>query len=184
MAKQKPAWLSFLPPGVSLSKLSLDDVRAVKDAHALLTERVEGPECFVDCTRGFRLLLLFGIDCVAENKYPPLTRCWNELERLFMGDPGFEDGVFVQSWILMDFPFGPQGQTALDYFEDFLTGTPGATELQRFIDAARGSRLGLHQDIMRTKSVARFRELLSGKVTSAVPTVDDYETGEICWPAS
>ncbi len=53
MAKQKPAWLSFLPPGVSLSTLSLDDVRAMKEAHALLTERIEGPECFAACTHGY-----------------------------------------------------------------------------------------------------------------------------------
>ena len=40
-----------------------------------------------------------------------------------MSDPAFDDGVFVQSWILMDFPFGPRGQASLDYFEEFLKGT-------------------------------------------------------------
>jgi hypothetical protein len=86
----------------------------------------------------------------AEDKYPPLRRCWKDLEKLFMRDPAFGDGVFVQSWILMDFPFGSKGETALDYFEEFLRGIDGAEKVQPFIDAARSSRLVLHQDVMRT----------------------------------
>lgn len=46
--------------------------------------------------------MFFGLACVAEDKYPPLTRCWKDLERRFMRDPSFDDGVFVQSWVLMD----------------------------------------------------------------------------------
>ena len=79
----------------------------------------------------------------------------------------------------MDFPFGPKGETALDYFEEFLKGIDEAPKFQPFIDAARKSRLGLHQDVMRTKKVAKFRELLSGKVTEAFPSVEEYGKGEI-----
>jgi len=32
----------------------------------------------------------------------------------------FDDDDFVQSWIFCDFPYGPENQTALDYFEIFL----------------------------------------------------------------
>lgn len=78
----------------------------------------------------------------------------------------------------MDFPFGPKGETALDHFDDFLKGTDVRPQFQRFIAAARKSRLGLHQDIMRTKKVAKFRELLSGKVTEAFPSIEQYEEGE------
>jgi hypothetical protein len=99
--------------------------------------------------------------CVAENKYPALTRCWKDLEKLFMSDPAFEDGVFVQSWALMDFPFGPERQTALDYFEELLKGTEAGPRVQGFINEARKSRLGLYQDAGRTKTVANFRELIS-----------------------
>jgi hypothetical protein len=134
---------------------------------------------FGECLRASRFLLFFGIACVAEDKYPPLTRCWRELEKLFMRDPAFEDGVFVQSWVLMDFPFGPKGETALDYFEQFLDGIDDAPKFQPFIEAARASRLGLHQDVMRTKKVAKFRELLSGKVTEAFPSIEEYGKGEI-----
>ena len=56
------------------------------------------PPGFAEYMRAYRFLLFFGIACVEENKYPPLTRCWKELEKLFMSDPAFEDGVFVQSW--------------------------------------------------------------------------------------
>jgi hypothetical protein len=179
MTKPKPAWFSMLPGTLAPSQHSLDELRSAKAAHAFLNEPVEGPEGFGECLRAFRFLLFFGIACIAENKHPPLARCWKELEKLFMCDPAFEDGVFVQSWILMDFPFGPKGETALDYFEVFLSGIAEAPKFQPFIDAARKSRLGLHQDVMRTKKVAKFRELLSGNVTEAFPSIEAYGKGEI-----
>jgi hypothetical protein len=169
----------MLPGRLPLARYSLEELRSAKAAHAFLTEDVDGPEGFGECLRSFRFLLFYGIACVAENKYPPLTRCWKDLEKLFMSDPAFEDGVFVQSWILMDMPFGPAGETALDYFEKFLDGVEEAPRFQPFVDAARKSRLGLHQDVMRTKQVAKFRELLSGKVTEAFPSVEEYGKGEI-----
>lgn len=111
----------------------------------LLRERVPGPEGVAYYMTGFRYLLRFGIACVVEDKYPPLTRCWKDLERLFLGDEEFDDGLFLTSWILMDFPFGPKRETALDYFESFFAGTPAGSQLQPFVDEARRSRLGLHQ---------------------------------------
>jgi hypothetical protein len=179
MAKHKAAWHAILPGGMSPAAFSLDELRAAKQAHGFLTEQVQGPEGIAHCIRGFRYLLFFGIACIAENKYPPLTRCWKELETLFMRDPAFDDGIFIQSWILMDFPFGPARQTALDYFEEFLKGTDAGPKFQRFIDEARRSRLGLHQDVMRTKKIAKFRELFTGNVISAFPSVDEYGKGEI-----
>jgi hypothetical protein len=179
MANPKPAWSSMLPGRLPLAQYSLEELRSAKAAHAFLTEEVRGPEGFGECLRSFRFLLFFGIACVAENKHPPLTRCWKDLEQLFMRDPAFEDGVFIQSWILMDFPFGPKGETALDYFEQFLDGIDDAPKFQPFIDAARRSRLGLHQDVMRTKKIAKFRELISGKVTEAFPSIEEYGKGEI-----
>jgi hypothetical protein len=179
MAKKKPAWLSILPGKLDPSRFTLDELRNVKAAHAFLTEKVDGPPGFAEYMQAYRFLLFFGLACVAENKYPALTRCWKELEKLFMGDPAFTDGVFVQSWALMDFPFGPERQTALDYFEELLKGTEAGPRFQRFIDEARRSRLGLCQDAGRTKTVANFRELISGRTIAAFPSVDFYEKGEI-----
>ena len=96
-----------------------------------------------------------------------------------MKEPVFDDDIFIQSWILMDFPFGPEGQTALDYFQEFLKGTGVGPDLQPFIDEARRSRLGLHQDVLRTKQVAKFRELITGRVSSAFPSLEAYGRGEI-----
>jgi hypothetical protein len=144
----------MLPGRLPLSHYSLEELRSAKAAHAFLTEEVEGPPELGECLRSFRYLLFFGIACVAENKHPPLTRCWKDLDQFFMRDPAFDDGVFVQSWVLMDFPFGPKGETALDYFERFLDGIDAARRFQPFVDAARRSRLGLHQDVKRTKEVA------------------------------
>jgi hypothetical protein len=179
MANKKHAWLSILPGNLKPSRFTLDELRNVKAAHAFLSEKVEGPPGFAEYMQAYRFLLFFGIACVAENKYPALTRCWKDLERLFMSDPAFEDGVFVQSWALMDFPFGPERQTALDYFEELLEGTEAGPGVQRFIDEARKSRLGLYQDAGRTKTAAKFRELISGRTISAFPSVDVYDKGEI-----
>ena len=95
MANQKPAWFSMLPGRLPLSQYSLEELRSAKAAHAFLTEEIEGPPEFGDCLRSFRFLMFFGIACIAENKHPPLTRCWRELEELFMRDPGFEDDHYL-----------------------------------------------------------------------------------------
>ena len=177
MAKKR-AWLSILPGNLDPSRFTLDQLRNVKAAHAFLTERIEGPPGFAEHMRAYRFLLFFGIACVVENKYPAFTRCWKDLEKLFMSDPAFEDGVFVQSWALMDFPFGPERQTALDYFEEFLKGTEAGPGFLRFIDEARKSRLGLYQDSGRTKTVANFRELISGRTISAF-LVNEWRKGAL-----
>jgi len=169
----------MLPGGLSPARFSLDELRAAKKAHELLTEEVEGPEGIAYYLRCFRYLTFFGVACVVEDKFPPLTRCWNDLQRLFASEPAFDDDVFVTGWILMDFPFGPERQTALDYFEDFVKQTGVGPKLQAFIDEGRRSRLGLWQDVMRTRQVAKFRELFTGNVIEAFPSVEEYGKGEI-----
>ncbi len=179
MKKSTKPWHALLPGGLSPAAFSLDELRAARNAHGFLTESIPGPEDVAEAIRAFRYLMFFGVACVAEDKYPPLTRCWRELESLFMRDPAFDDGVFVQSWILLDFPFGPERETALDYFAQFLNGIDGAERWRPFIDSARKSRLGLYQDVGRTKKAAKFRELFTGRELSVLPSVDEYDKGEI-----
>ena len=179
MVKKKPEWHAMLPGRTVPSAYTLDELRSAKQAHEFLTEPIPGPPGIASHIRGFRYLLFFGIACVVENKYPPLTRCWKDLDRLFMSDRTFDDVMVVQAWIMMDFPFGPQHQTAVDYFEEFLKDTEVGPQFQEFIDETRRSRLGLYQDVMRTKHVAKFRELISGRVIEAFPSVEQYGKGEI-----
>ena len=167
------------PRRESSSRLCPKRLRDAKRVHEFLTEPAPGPAGIAAHIRAFRYLLFFGIACVVENKYPPLTRCWKDLDKLFMADRAFDDSMFVQAWILMDFPFGPQRQTAIDYFEEFLKDTEFGIQLQEFVYEARRSRLGLHQDVMRTKKVAKFRELVTGRVIEAFPSVEEYGKGEI-----
>jgi hypothetical protein len=182
MKKSTTAWQARLPGGLPASAFSLDELRAAKSTHRFLTGDIPGPPHIAETIRAFRYLMFFGIACIAEDKYPPLTRCWKELDSLFMHDPAFDDGVFVQSWVLLDFPFGPNGDTVLDYFERFLA-SPGSIEggprWQSFIKAARGSRLGLYQDVRRTKTAGQFRDLFTGRELSAFRSVDEYGQGEI-----
>ncbi len=91
----------------------------------------------------------------------------------------FEDGVFVESWIFCDFPCTPSGQTALDLFEEFVKSA-GVEELHRcFIDAMRGSRLGLYQEVLTSKTTIRFKELISEKVVEVFRSIEEFGKGEI-----
>ena len=179
MGSKKKSWHQLLPGGKSPPAYSFDELRAAKQVDAFLRAELPGPAGLAEYIRGFQYLLFFGVACVAANTYPPLTRCWRDLERRFMQDPAFDDGVFVQGWALIDFPFGPAGETALDYFEKFIEGTEASAQLQRFIDAARRSRLGLHQDVRRTAKLATFRELMSGEEIAIFPSIVEYGKGEI-----
>src|SRR5205807_2564094 len=83
---------------------------------------------------------------------------------------------------LLDFPFGPSGETALDYFDRFLAApetTEGGPRWESFIKGARGSRLGLYQDVKRTKATGQFSELFTGRALSIFRSVDEYDQGEI-----
>mgnify|MGYP001562240298 CR=1 FL=1 len=82
MTKKKAAWLVTVPADL-IPKLSLKELRAFKGTHAFLTEPIEGPEGLAYHIRGFRYLLFFSLACIAEDKYPPLTRCWKDLDRPF-----------------------------------------------------------------------------------------------------
>lgn len=176
--KPKSKWQAVLPTGVRPGDLSLAQLRDAKRVHEFLTEDIRAPEEIAYYIRSFRFLLFFGVACIHENKYPPLTACWNDLDERFMHDPYFDDELFVQSWILIDFPFGPDGQTALDYFQTFLSGGDTGAQFERFIHAARRSRLGLHQDVMHTKQHAKVRELFTGDINELFPSAP-YERGEI-----
>ena len=176
MAKKKPGWLSRVP--VDVGRLSLDELRNFKEVDTFLTGPISGPPGFAYHVRGFRYLLFVALDFISEDKFPPLTRCWKDLEKRFMGNPAFDDDMFVKR-ALIDFPFGPKDETALDYFEQFLEGTPGGDQFKCFITEARKSRLGLYQDVMRSKKESKFCELFTGTVVSAFRSVNEYERGEI-----
>lgn len=133
----------MVPGGKILPSMTLDQLRAMKDVHALLTEKTDGPPVIGYAIRSFRFLQMFGAACMVEKKYPALNRCNQELERLFSKDPAFADGLLVQSWMLINFPCDSQGLTVLDHFEQFLSGNGHLEEFRVFIDAARVSRLGL-----------------------------------------
>lgn len=177
--KRNPAWHALVPGGKILPSMTLEQLRAVKDMHAQLTAGFEGPKVIGYAIRAFRFLEMFGAACILENKHPALTRCHTELESLFSRDPAFAGGMFVSSWMLMDFPCGPGGATALDHFEQFLAGNGQVEHFRLFIDAARASRLGLYQSVLRSTEVARFREMFTQRVVDAYPSIEPGAPGEI-----
>ncbi|MDX2054405.1 MAG: hypothetical protein SFV15_18535 [Polyangiaceae bacterium] len=176
--KKKPAWRGMVPGGKVLPSMTLDELRNVKHAHAFLTEAFPGPPIIGYTVRSFRFCQLFATACVVENKFPPLTRCWKELDRLFTRDAAFRDGMFVPSWIMFDFPCESNGRTLLDCFEDFLDEN-GREHFAVFLSAIRPTRLGLYQEILRTAKVVKYRELFTERVTEVVPSIEGGSPGEI-----
>lgn len=86
MVKKKPDWHAMLPGQKGPATYSLEELRSAKRVHEFLTEPIPGPRGIASHIRAFRYLLFFGIACVVEDKYPALTRCWKDLEKLFIVD--------------------------------------------------------------------------------------------------
>ena len=177
MKKQKPPWLQRIP--VDPNKLSLDELRYFKEVDAFLSESVSGPEGLVYFLRCFKLLTIFAVTCVAKNHYPPLTRCWNELEKFFIDKTAFQDVVFVQAWIFFDFPFGKDGETLLDFYEEYLKKEIKNDKFQYFVDQMRKTRMGLYRELLSSRKTIKFRELITEQTTTIARNDEACEKGEI-----
>ena len=107
------------------------------------------------------------------------------MEKHFL-TPRYDNEWLVYFWMLCDFPLAKESnQTLIDHFHEFiLEGTSGLSTVDRehfehFFQQLRASRLGFYQEVLSTTKVTKFRELFTGKVTSTVRSVPDYEHGEI-----
>jgi hypothetical protein len=175
--RQKPQWLRGLP--IDPSQLTLDEARSFKEADRYLTEPIEGPKWWQYFMQCFRFLTAFALMTVAENRFPPLTACWNELEEDFMDDEIFDDGLFIQAWIFCDFPCASDDRTILDVFEAEFLQEPEKPYFTVFIDQMRASRFGVYQEVLRSDTTMRFRELITGNTVNTVRSIQDYEPGEV-----
>jgi len=179
------SWKSLLPKKVTVDQLSFEQCRAFSDYYKILTRKVGGPVGYRVFYRFKLHLLMFGMCCIQENRYPALNRCYEELTDYFLTDI-FDNEWMVYSWMFCDFPVEKNGdQTVLDYFYEFLTSQEQTmpkselAHLDAFYKAMRGSRLGLYEEILSTKKVTKFREMFTGKVINTVRSVPDYESGEL-----
>jgi hypothetical protein len=172
--------MDILP--VSADRLSFDELRNFKWFYDhIQTNDMTAPMTVKRAYRAFRFLYFFGCALIHERRYPALNRCWDDLRARFAHHPVFDDGVFLESWIFIDFPLDSTGRTTLDEFSAFCAATPDAAahEIESFIASAKASRLGLHQEIVSTSGTTKYKELFTGKVTSTLRSVPDYEPGEI-----
>lgn len=160
---------------------TLDELRDFKKLHAILEPPgLTAPPSVRETYRAFRFLHLFGLVLVDEGRFPALGRCWEDLHDRFSHFPIFEDEMFIEAWVFIDFPIDDSDRTVLDELEVFVAQQPEArAALGPFIEAARASRLGLHQEVVSTSRTTKFRELVTGRVTSTLRSVADYEPGEI-----
>ncbi len=175
----KPKWMEILP--VAPEKLSLEELRSFRQFYDFIQMKdMTAPATVTAAYRAFRFLYFYGAILLHERRYASLNRCWDDLRARFSRFPAFEDGVFLESWIFIDFPLDLTGRTVLDEFAAFCSSIPEAqAELGSFIENARRSRLGLHQEIISTGRTTKYRELITGKVTSTLRSVPEYEHGEI-----
>lgn len=178
--KQASAWQKFLDqmhPGTNLALAR--EFSAQRDLTSFVNEPVPGPPAWQKLNRGFRCLSVFSMLNVFMNKYPSLTRCWNDLSKTFVAGGDRLDRLMVEGWVFCDFPIQETRQTSLSMFRDFLVEIGGVQEFQPFVDAMSGSRLGLHQDVGRTSKVMRFKELVSGKTTEVFRSILRFGKGEV-----
>jgi hypothetical protein len=178
--KDTPKWKEALKQiKIDPNKLNLKELKAFKDADQYLSGSVDGPKEWEYIFRCFRFLTAFALGTVYEKRFPPLTKCWEEISRLFIHEEIFNDGVFLESWVFCDFPFGPENETVLNYFEDFLENTDVADSFQYFIDKMKSSRFGLYQEILSNKKNIKLRELFTDKVIIIANSIHEFEKGEI-----
>jgi hypothetical protein len=172
--------MDILP--VEADRLSFGDLRNFKRFYELIrADDIAAPTTVKRVYRAFRFLHFFGAALIQEGRHPALNRCWEDLRERFGDLPMFDDGIFIESWIFMDFPLDTTGRTVLDEFAAFCaSAAPDVmVEIGPFIESAKRSRLGLHQETMSTGRLTKYKELFTGNVVSTLRSVPDYEPGEI-----
>jgi hypothetical protein len=91
-----PGWLKSLP--VEPGRLTLEELRHLKDADDYLSEKIEGPECWQYFHRCFKFLFAFSVGLYAEKRFSALNRCWDDFRDSFLKDQDLNDGVFTESF--------------------------------------------------------------------------------------
>ena len=164
---------------VDPSTLTLDELRSFRDVDKFLTEPIEGPETFQYLYVSFKFLMAYSAALYAEKKYLAFNHCFDEMQRVFLKNMTLGEGMLPISWMLCDFPITREGPTVVDTMEEFLDESMPEHGFQPFIEAMRTSRNGLHQEVLSTPKVMKFRELFTGEVTTAQRGVKEFESGEI-----
>ena len=131
----------------------------------MLTESVGGPPGYQIFYRFSLHLLLYGLCCLDEKKFPALNRCRDALAPHFL-TPAYDNEWLVFFWIFCDFPLTNEGgTTVLDHFDDFMAKeASGLSKVNRehvgqFVAQLKASRLGFYQEISSTSKTTKFREL-------------------------
>jgi len=181
------SWKNILPKEIDVGSLSLEDSRNFKEFFELLKSiksDVKGPLGYRIFNQIMHYLLFYGICCVEENKFPALSKCWNELSPLFLKSE-YDCEWLVHSWIFCDFPIERNKEDVLlDHFAIFIQEQPELPDnlkghVKQFYLIMKASRLGLYQEVLSTSKVTKYRELFTNKSISTVRSIPDYESGEI-----
>lgn len=180
-------WKNILPKEIDINNLSLEDCRNFKKFHGLIesiAKNTSGPPGYRIFYQFMHHLLFYGICCIEENKFPALSKCWSELSPLFL-TPEYDCEWLVFCWMFCDFPLDlKKDEVLIDYFATFLLGQDDLPinyieHFRHFHSIMKSSRLGLHQEILSTSKVTKYRELFTKNVISTVRSVPYYNSGEI-----
>lgn len=178
-------WKNYLPKGLDINRLTLDECRNFKDFYDLLNAPVGGPIGYQVFNRFKLHLLYYGLSCINDKKFPSLNKCWDSLSPHFLNDD-YDNEWLVFFWMFCDFQLETgKSKTLIEYFGEFITENSLLNESEDvrifnyFIDQMKRSRLGFYQEILSTKTVTKFKEMFTGNVISTVRSVPYYESGEI-----
>lgn len=166
----------------SSERLDFDQLRNFKQfySHINTNDMAAAPPNIRRAYRAFRFVYFFALILIDEARFPALNHSWKDLRARFSKHPIFDDAVFIESWLFLDFPISPDGRTVLDEFADYCAATPDAlNEFSPFIEAAKKSRLGLYQEKISTTRTTKYKELFTDRVLSTLRSVPDYVPGEI-----
>ncbi len=174
---RRPEWLKRIP--INTNKLTLDELRNFKEVDNYLTGAISGSKSRQYFIRCYRYLTAFAIACVAENRYPPLTKCWNDLDKLFMREKIFEDGLFVQAWIFINFECGNDSETLIELFDEFISNDETEHNFSCFFSQMKNTRFGIYEEIISSHKIIKFRELITGDVINVHRSIKKFEKGEL-----
>ena len=177
-------WTTILPKELNINDLSFDECRNFKQFHELIIQNIAGPPGFKLFYKFLNHLLFYTVCCLEEKRFPALNACWDKLYPIF-GTAEFDNEWMFYCWLCCDFPLNQDSnKVLLDDFTEF-TLTHGnlpqeyQKHLTQFTEIMKASRLGLHQEILSTSKITKFKELFTNRSISTVRSVPYYEPGEI-----
>lgn len=155
--------------------LNIEVINALKKLRELAEVSFDAPEPFKSVLEKWHQFKLFGFTMIAQDEYPSLRRCWDDIGRVFHD---FDDETFLEAYCLLDFPFS-EGKSFAEIFHEKCKDGDGVEHLSDFSLELSKTRLGLYQVILATRKVIKLKESVTGSIYEVFNTIDASKGGEM-----